>query len=190
MTPELRHGLFSVDPVSLGALHLDEYEKEKAAMTKSGVVEPDETKVQQLLQFSVDESVARYALVQTKNASVEEVFDYISSNGEEIARKLASEANELPKKKAPRPRVIPLELQKLFTYMKTVDMQALMRVHGALMWSLVGGARGRPRRQPRRRPGDADPRRRRHRAGEPPLRPGPARGRLVLIPWGPPGHAT
>ena len=49
----------------------------------------------------------------------------------------------------------------------------------------LSDAVGRPRRgagrQPRRRPGHADARGRDRRPGQPPLRPGPARGRLVLI---------
>jgi hypothetical protein len=40
LTPELRFGLFSVDPKELGAYSLEEYLQEKSEAVTLGIVEP------------------------------------------------------------------------------------------------------------------------------------------------------
>lgn len=126
MTPELRQGLFAIDPIELGVLHLEDYEREKAALAESGVVEADESLIHPLVEMGFDEALSKAALVATKNASFEVVTEYIATHEEALRKKITADAKDIQKrKKTTKPRLIPLELQKLFASMNCVDIRAL-----------------------------------------------------------------
>jgi uncharacterized UBP type Zn finger protein len=126
-TPELRFGLFKIDPVELGVLLLDEYEREKTENANKGIVEPSESMVEQLKNFGIEEAIARRALVATKNAGVEVAFSYIDEHPEEmkqVKEQQLAGSSELKKKKR-KPRLIPLELQRLFVQMQLLNKKSL-----------------------------------------------------------------
>ena len=83
MTPELRHGLFGIDPADLGVQFIDEEEAEEAKKKKSGEVEPDENMLEQLKAFGFPEFGAMKSLISCKNASVEGAMDYCLAHGED-----------------------------------------------------------------------------------------------------------
>lgn len=148
MTPELRDGLFSVDPVDLGvelvsrflhslcktlsethqSIQVNNYEQEAAEEVKKGVIEPDEGLLSTLTSMGIPEHHAVRALQGTKNGSLDEVFNYIEAheNDPEFNKPLVdpNEANE-GKKKRKKPRFIPIELQRLFTQLQLSDRLAV-----------------------------------------------------------------
>lgn len=83
--------------------------------------------------FGVTENKARRALISTKNASVEAVFEYLESHPNEPGDLI--DISEDPKKKKRKPRLIPLELQNLFTRMQCVD-QATLSTEGVYFFSV------------------------------------------------------
>ena len=126
MTPELRFGLFGIDPVELGIQQLDEYEKEKREEAQKGIA-VDESLLEQLKDMGLAENVARKALVAVKNVGIMEAFDYVESHPE-ISTVTAAESNsekEEGKKKKRKPRLIPLELQRLFSQMQLLNQKTL-----------------------------------------------------------------
>ena len=122
-TPEMRFGLFDIDPGELGAYLMDEYEQEKKENALKGIVEPDESMVEMLKSWGCEEPLARKALTAVKNQSVQDAFDYIESHESEMRLELAN-SNEQKKKKK-KPRLIPLELQRLFVQMQLLDKKSL-----------------------------------------------------------------
>jgi hypothetical protein len=125
MTPELRFGLFGIDPVELGIQQLDEYEKEKREEAQKGTA-VDESLLEQLKDMGLAENVARKALIAVKNAGIMEAFDYVESHPE-ISTAVAESNSEKEegKKKKRKPRLIPLELQRLFAQMQLLNQKTL-----------------------------------------------------------------
>jgi uncharacterized UBP type Zn finger protein len=147
MTPELRHGLFLVDPDELGVdlLEPDEPDETKngnngdGPSTEKGELEADEAMLEQLKAMGLNEHGAAKALVVTKN-SLEEAMDYCFAHGEDpgfndpppgSASGDADNANEAggaaggKQKKKKKARLIPLELQRLFTELLKIDKSAV-----------------------------------------------------------------
>lgn len=125
MTPELRFGLFNVEPKELGATSLDEYLEEKSNAVSLGIVEPDDSKLEQLKEFGIDEEIARRALIIVKNAGIMEAMDYIDQHENELRALTSKSLAEDSKKKKKKPRLIPLELQRLFTQMQLLNRRSL-----------------------------------------------------------------
>lgn len=125
LTPELRFGLFSVDPKELGAYSLEEYLKEKSEAVTLGIVEPDETLLEQLKEFGIDDEIGKKALIAIKNSGVMEAMDYIDQHEKELKAQIATAPSEDVKKKKKKPRLIPLELQRLFTQMQLSNKKSL-----------------------------------------------------------------
>ena len=127
MTPELRFGLFSVDPKDLGVQLLEEFLQEKSEAVTLGIIEPDDTLRDQLKMFGVEESISRKALIAVKNSGVMEAMDYIDQHEKELKKQIDAEKASLEdmKKKKKKPRLIPLELQRLFTQMQQLNKRSL-----------------------------------------------------------------
>lgn len=125
MTPELRFGLFNVDPKELGAYSLDEYLEEKNNAVTLGIVEADDSKLEQLKEFGIEEDIARRALIIVKNAGIMEAMDYIDQHENELRAQTSKSLAEDSKKKKKKPRLIPLELQRLFTQMQLLNRRSL-----------------------------------------------------------------
>jgi ribosomal protein L7/L12 len=125
MTPELRFGLFNVDPKELGAYSLDEYLEEKSNAVTLGIVEADDSKLEQLKEFGIEEEIARRALIIVKNAGIIEAMDYIDQHENELRTQISKSTAEDSKKKKKKPRLIPLELQRLFTQMQLLNRRSL-----------------------------------------------------------------
>eukprot|EP01032_Pedospumella_encystans_P025073 gene25073-28345_t len=128
MTPELRAGLFNVDPTDLGVDLVSNYEQEAAEEVKKGVIEPDEGLLSTLTSMGIPEHHAVRALQGTKNGSLDEVFNYIEAheNDAEFNKPLVdpNDPNE-GKKKRKKPRFIPIELQRLFSQLQLSDRLAV-----------------------------------------------------------------
>ena len=125
MTPELRFGLFNVDPKELGVQSLDDYLQEKSNDVASGIIEPDEALLEQLKEFGMDENISKRALIAIKNAGVMEAMDYIDQHEQELKILIATTPIEDAKKKKKKPRLIPLELQRLFTQMQQLNKRSV-----------------------------------------------------------------
>lgn len=124
MTPEIRFGLFNVDPKELGVSSLDEYLEEKKEAATLGIIEADENLLAQLKEFGFEEAIGKLALVAVKNIGITEAFEYIEKNGEALKAEVTASTEEAKKKKK-KPRLIPLELQRLFTQMQQLDRRSL-----------------------------------------------------------------
>jgi hypothetical protein len=124
MTPEIRFGLFNVDPKELGVSSLDEYLEEKKEAATLGIIEADENLLAQLKDFGCEEAIGKLALVAVKNIGTMEAFDYIEKNGEALKAEVTASTEEAKKKKK-KPRLIPLELQRLFTQMQQLNRRSL-----------------------------------------------------------------
>lgn len=125
LTPELRFGLFSVDPKELGAYSLEEYLQEKSEAVTLGIVEPDETLLEQLKEFGIEDEIGKKSLIAIKNSGVMEAMDYIDQHEKELRAQIAIAPSEDVKKKKKKPRLIPLELQRLFTQMQLSNKKSL-----------------------------------------------------------------
>jgi Ubiquitin carboxyl-terminal hydrolase len=125
MTPELRFGLFNVDPKELGVYSLDEYLEEKSNAVTLGIVEADDSQLEQLKEFGIEEEIARRALIIVKNAGIMEAMDYIEQHENELRAQISKSLAEDSKKKKKKPRLIPLELQRLFTQMQLLNRRSL-----------------------------------------------------------------
>jgi hypothetical protein len=146
MTPELRKGLFDVAPDELG-IHLvrprcyqcelvcsdiivslrqiETDQSEEAEKSKKGVIEPSESLLEMLNAMGVDESTAKFVLIQTKNKGVEEALDYLERLGEREVQaeltKYQANINSANTKKKRKPKYIPLELQRLFSELQLIN---------------------------------------------------------------------
>lgn len=144
MTPELRNGLFQIDPDELGVTQEVSYLKSCALMQNnfsyiyhkettlekkiidSDTVEIDESLLESLLSMGVLEIHARKALLATKNGGFDQVFDYIEKNEHsQEFNASSSQVGDTTKKKKRKVRHIPLELQYLFAQLKMADRQAV-----------------------------------------------------------------
>lgn len=143
MTPELRFGLYKVNPNELGAdyvsseifqkpthpfcsfhifsTQMDAYEKQASLDLKRGIIEPDEGILEQLKCFGLNEHAIRKALVATRNAGMDQALDYIKQHENDPG---FSEPPVVEKRKR-KPRYIPLELQRLFVQMQELDQRAI-----------------------------------------------------------------
>jgi hypothetical protein len=124
MTPEIRFGLFNVDPKELGVYSLDEYLQEKKEAATLGIIEADESLLAQMKDMGCEEAVSKLALVAVKNVGMMDAFEYIEKNEKALKAEVALSTEEAKKKKK-KPRLIPLELQRLFTQMQQLDRRSL-----------------------------------------------------------------
>jgi uncharacterized UBP type Zn finger protein len=107
-------------------LQVKAFEQEKAEDSKKGVIEPDEATLSQLLSMGVPEHQAKRALIATKNASMDEVFNYIDEHGGDPEfNKPPEETIDSNVRKKKKPRQIPLEIQQLFTQLQIIDQSAV-----------------------------------------------------------------
>ena len=125
MTPELRFGLYAINPGDLGFHLLNEFNQDRDEASKIGIVEVNESMLEQLKEFGVEDEVARNGLISVKNSGVMEAFEYIGSHQEELKTIVNSTVNDSKKRKKVKPRLIPLELQKLFTRLQLIDQKSI-----------------------------------------------------------------
>lgn len=78
--------------------------------------------------MGIPEHHARRALIATKNGSLDEVFGYIEAHENDPEFDKPPE-EDIKKNKKKKPRHIPLELQRLFTFLKLVNQEAVS-THG------------------------------------------------------------
>ena len=121
MTPELRSGVFSVNPLDLGVQYLEEFEQQSKS---KGIVEPNEGMLETLIQFGFNEYGASRALIAVKNVSVDGAIDYYTAHSEDTGF-CDAPTNDTTKAKKRKPRQIPLELQQLFTEMQVLNERAI-----------------------------------------------------------------
>lgn len=122
MTPELRAGLYQVDPTELGIQYLEQDKKATDKKpTNSAVVEADENLVAELVSMGFSEHGGRRSLIATKN-NLGDAVDFFGRNCDTPG------FNDPPPddvKKKKKPRLIPLELQRLFAQMQLLDCQTV-----------------------------------------------------------------
>eukprot|EP01035_Chromulina_nebulosa_P021140 gene21140-27392_t len=119
MTPELREGIFSLDPDELGV-------NIKIELANDNTIEPDETLLNQLVSMGVSENKAKKSLVATNNTGLLQAMDYIDKNLQSDEVDISEIYIEpIDKKKKVKPRLIPLELQSLFTKMRLADVETI-----------------------------------------------------------------
>lgn len=132
MTPELRNGLFSIDPVDLG-LQLDPEETPEDVADASVKPEPDEGIIGQLTGMGFTYEGA-YRSVEASNgidAALEYAFSHSEDAGfndplpHQLAAAQTGGTGGGGKKKRKKPRLIPLELQRLFTKMQCLDCASI-----------------------------------------------------------------
>lgn len=113
---------------------MEEAQQQAAEDAKIGVIEVNEQSLAQLVEMGIPEHQARRALVGTKNGNLDSVFAYIDAHESdpEFNKPPEPEPEENGKRKKKRPRLIPLELQRLFTQLKMVDQHAVS-THGMLI---------------------------------------------------------
>jgi len=144
-TPELRFGLFRLDPENdLGADVMDEEEQAKKEEKKEPAAggasdEADENMVTLMADMGIDAAEARVALTAVKNQGVSQAMEYLFTNeahvkqAAEVAKALAKAQAQAKapapggevKKKKRKARTIPLELQRLFVQMQLLDRKSL-----------------------------------------------------------------
>jgi hypothetical protein len=148
MTPELRSGIFDVDPLLLGADQLEEIESEEESKLSNGTastsgnatsatlldVEPDEAHLQTLISMGYGDSLCRAALINTKNKGIMEAFEWIEVNMNSFVEPVPPSAqvdkhqDKLSEKQTGRkkkPRLIPLELQRLFVQLQELNQRSV-----------------------------------------------------------------
>ena len=112
---------------------LDEFEQEQQLATQEGHIEPDENMLEMLLSMGILEHHAKRALVGTKNGGLDGVFAYIEEHENdpefnkpfEDGKTAAAAAAAEKTKKKKRPRVIPIELQRLFAQLQLSNKLAI-----------------------------------------------------------------
>lgn len=160
MTPELRRGLYTLDPrLELNVQSVEEEEREKAAEKERqqqqaaalGGEDPtggqfiDDDLLQKLTGMSLEVHGVRRALLAVKNASFEKAMEYYLTHSEDAgfldpppksaaeqereaaaaAVALAQKQAKLKQPKKTKPRLIPLELQRLFAQMQHLQQRAI-----------------------------------------------------------------
>ena len=118
LTPELRAGLFALDPQEhLNVQGIEEFDKQQA-LEKAGGNFADESLVEQLKGLGMNEHGARRSLIAVKNtfdAAMEFYWKHSESPGF---------CDPPPKIKASKkPRLIPLELQRLFSQLQLLQQR-------------------------------------------------------------------
>lgn len=128
MTPELRLGIFNLDPDDLGLQQVEEYEQSKLQDAKNGVVVVDEALLNQISPIFA-EPLVRKALIATKNADANQVIEYIYSHQTDMEAEILAESQSAiqhdVKRKKKKPRLIPLELQRLFSQLQSIDQSTI-----------------------------------------------------------------
>lgn len=128
------------DSCTLLITQYDEHEQERAKQQAEGSIEPDDNLVQQLVDMGFNENGSKKACVATKNAGFEEAMEWIFQHSEDPGFEDPSEHEKRAKKK--KPRLIPLELQRLFTQLQLLDCSAISTqvcgVHAQHFLSLSG----------------------------------------------------
>ena len=74
MTPELREGLYQLDPYELG--YEDDDTKDNSPRTTAQGPEPDDNLLNQLLSMSLNEAGIIKSLLATKNSSFDAALEY------------------------------------------------------------------------------------------------------------------
>jgi hypothetical protein len=100
---------------------IEQFEKEKAEKKNKGDVEPDENMLEMLVAMGIERLTAVAVLQATKNAGVDEAFEYINKRGNNIPKT----GPEKSKKSTSKPRFVPLELQRLFSELQLIDAVAV-----------------------------------------------------------------
>lgn len=105
---------------------MEEYERQQKLDEKKGVVEPDETMMERLIESGLDSIGVKKTLIAVKNKSLEDAFDYYYSNIDKPNFLTQSQSTrEESKKKKRKPRYIPLELQRLFSQLDLLNQKAI-----------------------------------------------------------------
>ena len=103
---------------------IEDFDKEAAEAKKLGIIEPNESLVRQLLEMGFGETMARRALVASKNV-IDEAMEVCFQQQDAEPEPDPQTVKDDKKKKLKRPRLIPLELQRLFTSMKLLNQKAI-----------------------------------------------------------------
>ena len=127
MTPELRSGLFAVDPNELGYTAEPIPAPEKSSVSSESLV--NMTIVGDLVAMGFDENGSKKAVIATKSAGMEPALNYYLEHCEdkgftEPEKAEAAAADDKTSKKKKKPRTIPLELQRLFSQLELLDIEA------------------------------------------------------------------
>lgn len=164
MTPELRYGLYSIDPSVLGAMEDGEAKVPEPEFPKKIKAKENPAMhplVQEIVAMGFNEILARDAVQKTGGRSIEDAVMFAMDHAEDAvyqiehsaasgARSEAREdkgeedSNGMAKKKRQRkPRLIPLELQQLFTRLQCLDIAAVSThelTSKGFEWQAVDGA--------------------------------------------------
>ena len=136
MTPELRYGLYSIDPNELGANDVGYCLYSHICIVKfthnfscyydnqmeADEIVADENMLKQMTDIKLNEIGSRKALVATKNIGIDEARSYYEQNESDPLFNIATD--EVKKKKR-KPRYIPIELQKLFTNLQLLNEKSI-----------------------------------------------------------------
>lgn len=124
LTPELREGLYCLDPNEhLFLQGIEEFEKQQAA-EKAGGQFANESFLEQLKEFGLNEHGARRSLIAVKNINVEVAMDFYWANSEKTGF-LDPPLQPVKQKASKKPRLIPLELQHLFAQLQYLQQRAV-----------------------------------------------------------------
>ena len=83
MTPEMRHGLFCVDPMELGVDLIQEEQAITGENDGKGEIDADETILEQLKGMGFGEFGAAKSLLSTGNDNFEAAFEYYLAHSED-----------------------------------------------------------------------------------------------------------
>jgi len=135
MTPELRHGLFDIDPDELGLSSVNMHNFVFCFMiyfvfSKIETSEPAKPEVSEAtfatLAEMFSEEIARKICLLSKMTEVPDIVEFYMVHKDEIDAEIQAESMHLDvKKKKKKPRLIPLELQRLFSQLKDIDVWSI-----------------------------------------------------------------
>jgi hypothetical protein len=103
---------------------IEEFEKGKKMNEDAGILEANDGLLSQMKDMGFSEFGSRKALIATKNIGLDQAMDWYANNPNE-QEPSPSELAEEKKKKKRKPRLIPLELQSLFTKMMYLNRLAI-----------------------------------------------------------------
>jgi hypothetical protein len=136
MTPELRFGLYRLDPQELGFQYVRarmcgwlqakqtricmQYEEQLRSQQegKSGS-EPDDGIVQNLMKLGISENGSKRACLAVKNAGLDQAMEWAFEHSDDPI------FNEPVKSKKKKARLIPLELQRLFAQLQHLERKTI-----------------------------------------------------------------
>jgi Ni,Fe-hydrogenase III component G len=128
MTPELRNGLYSIDPLELGASEIEECIKPSDVDDKCSEIVVDENILKEMMTvLGFNEIGSRKSLIATKNEGFNQAMEYYLQyvNDPLFNVTVNTDTSEETKKKKKKPRVIPIELQRLFTNLQFLDQKSI-----------------------------------------------------------------